>query len=178
MLNFIFGSPKLWFLSDLNTRLFFSIPSANVLYASVLASLKLLQASLKLSVDVRDILNIRSVKDNQFRWHFLKKFSPLFSDLIQIANEKDIEEWMMVQNYLWHALLFLFSGDLETAARLVSLEPSLKLDPKESLKELLLFSVSEPYFKLREMLGVTIPLNHWVKHDPIEYGLSLYVFLK
>ena len=54
---------------------------------------------------------------------------------------------------------FLLCNDLETAARMIqSLPPEgpTDLPPKEKIKEVVLFSVSEEYFRLRETLGIQI----------------------
>ena len=54
---------------------------------------------------------------------------------------------------------FLVCNDLEVARRMIQAIPPEgpnDLPPKDKLKELVLFSVSENYFKLREALGIQI----------------------
>jgi hypothetical protein len=56
----------------------------------------------------------------------------------------------------------LVCSDLETAQRMVASLPSAgpqDLPPKDKLKELVLFSVSEQYFRLREALGIQINIG-------------------
>jgi hypothetical protein len=50
------------------------------------------------------------------------------------------------------------SGDLEVAARMVSMEPVMVGGPqvKDKIKELVLYSISEDYFGVRSHLGLTI----------------------
>ncbi len=57
---------------------------------------------------------------------------------------------------------FLLCNDLEIAARMIQAEPPLgavDLTPKEKVEELVLFSVSEAYFRLREALGIQIQIS-------------------
>ncbi len=53
---------------------------------------------------------------------------------------------------------FLLCGDLEVAKKIIAAEPQLPgdLTPQEKLKELLVFSVSDAYFKVRAQLGLAI----------------------
>jgi tetratricopeptide (TPR) repeat protein len=53
---------------------------------------------------------------------------------------------------------FLMCNDLETAARLVQSEPMTvgMADPKEKIRDLIQWSISDEYFTLREQLGMTI----------------------
>jgi tetratricopeptide (TPR) repeat protein len=52
----------------------------------------------------------------------------------------------------------LLSGDLDVAKKIIAAEPQQpgELPPQERLKELIVFSASEPYFALRRALGVAI----------------------
>jgi ABC-type taurine transport system ATPase subunit len=57
---------------------------------------------------------------------------------------------------------FMLCNDLEIAARMLQAEPpmgAVDLTPKEKIQELILFSVSESYFKLREALGIQIQVR-------------------
>ena len=56
---------------------------------------------------------------------------------------------------------FLLCGDLATARKWSSAEPVTPndLSPQDKLKELLAFSVSEGYFKLRAELGLAIKVG-------------------
>ena len=53
---------------------------------------------------------------------------------------------------------FLLAGDLEIAKKIIAAEQPLPgdLSPAEKLKELLSFSVSEQYFRVRLALGISI----------------------
>ena len=53
---------------------------------------------------------------------------------------------------------FLVCGDLDLAARLIQSEPLTvgATEPKEKIKDLVQWSVSEAYFTLREQLGISV----------------------
>lgn len=74
----------------------------------------------------------------------------------------DIKRWMQTTELTACRAGFLLVNDLEVAARMISTEQSLgpnDLAPKDKVKELVLFSVSEQYFQLREALGITIQIG-------------------
>ena len=53
---------------------------------------------------------------------------------------------------------YLMCGDLDVAARLVQTEPVAvgSVEPKEKIRDLIQWTVSDEYFALREHLGLTI----------------------
>jgi hypothetical protein len=70
----------------------------------------------------------------------------------------DIKRWINTVELTGCRSGLLLSNDLEVAARMIQAESSTvdEIPPKEKIKELVLFSVSEQYFRLREALGITI----------------------
>ena len=68
--------------------------------------------------------------------------------------------WMMPDavDATSHRIGFVICGDLEVAARMVSMEPVVVGGPqvKDKIKELVLYSISEDYFAVRSHLGLTI----------------------
>ena len=78
-------------------------------------------------------------------------------ELRQVSTLEAIQDWMKgVECSISRAALAL-ADDLETAAMLLSAEPEASgLGPKERAQDLLTYAVSEPYFKLREHLGLSI----------------------
>jgi hypothetical protein len=54
------------------------------------------------------------------------------------------------------------ANNLDIAQRMIQLEPpmgAVELTPKEKVEDLVLFSVSENYFRLREALGIQIQVG-------------------
>ncbi len=78
---------------------------------------------------------------------------------MEAGGKSDVKKWMQSVELTGCRAGFLLANDLETAARMIqSLPPEgpTDLPPKEKIKEIVLFSVSESYFRLREALGITI----------------------
>ena len=78
---------------------------------------------------------------------------------MEAGGSTDIKKWMQAVELTGCRAGFLLCNDLETAARMVQALPPegpADLPPKEKIKELVLFSVSESYFRLREALGIQI----------------------
>jgi hypothetical protein len=73
----------------------------------------------------------------------------------------DLTTWLAASDLTATRAAFSLIGDFEVAARMVSTEQSAlsPLAPKERLKELLVFSVSEDYFAIRKQLGVEVQLT-------------------
>jgi hypothetical protein len=79
---------------------------------------------------------------------------------VEAGARTDIKRWLQAVELTACRAGFLVCNDLETAARMVTQLPAAAIDvpPKEKVKELVLFSVSEEYFRLREHLGIRIAL--------------------
>jgi tetratricopeptide (TPR) repeat protein len=80
---------------------------------------------------------------------------------VDAGAKTNIKRWLQAVELTSCRAGFLVCNDLETAARMVTQLPAagpVDLPPKEKVKELVLFSVSEEYFTLRERLGIRIAL--------------------
>ena len=80
---------------------------------------------------------------------------------VDAGARTDIKKWLQAVELTSCRAGLLVCNDLETAARMVTqlgAAGPVDLPPKEKVKELVLFSVSEEYFRLREQLGIRIPL--------------------
>ena len=86
----------------------------------------------------------------------LKKIGRRFADA---GARADIKAWMRSTELTAARAGFLMCNDIGIAARMVqSLQTvgAVELAPRERVQDLVLFSVSENYFRLREALGITI----------------------
>lgn len=75
------------------------------------------------------------------------------------GGRADLKVWMQMVELTAIRAGFLVCNDLEVARKMIQALPpegAIDLPPKDKLKELVLFSVSESYFKLREALGIQI----------------------
>jgi tetratricopeptide (TPR) repeat protein len=78
---------------------------------------------------------------------------------VEAGGRSDVKQWMRAVELTSCRAGFLLCNDLETAARMIQALPpegATDLPAKEKVKELVLFSVSESYFNLREALGIQI----------------------
>jgi hypothetical protein len=78
---------------------------------------------------------------------------------VESGARTDVKQWMRMVEVTGCRAGFLLSNSLEIAARMVQAEPpmgAVELTPKEKIEELLLFSVSDQYFRLRDALGIKI----------------------
>ncbi|MEM9188384.1 MAG: tetratricopeptide repeat protein [Myxococcota bacterium] len=78
---------------------------------------------------------------------------------VEAGGRTDVKQWVQSVELTGCRAGFLLCNDLETAARMIqSLPPEgpVDLPPKDKIKEVVLFSVSEEYFRLRQSLGITI----------------------
>ena len=75
------------------------------------------------------------------------------------GGRTDIKRWMQTVELTACRAGFLVANDLDVAQRMINALPpegSADLPPNDKVKEIVLFSVSESYFKLREALGIQI----------------------
>jgi tetratricopeptide (TPR) repeat protein len=81
---------------------------------------------------------------------------------VDAGARADIKRWMQCVELTACRTGFVLCNDLEIASRMIQAEPpmgAVDLTPKEKIQELILFSVSEPYFRLREALGIQIQVG-------------------
>ena len=87
-----------------------------------------------------------------------EQLGALVQRFMQNAPEVDLARWAHAVDATAYRLGFVICGDLEVAARLVSADPVLVggPQPKDKIKELVLFSISPEYFAIRKQLGLQI----------------------
>jgi tetratricopeptide (TPR) repeat protein len=78
--------------------------------------------------------------------------------MLQGGGSLDLKSWVAGVDMTADRVGFLVAHDLETAAELIKAtdDASASLPVRERLKELVLWSVSEDYFEVRQRLGITI----------------------
>lgn len=72
--------------------------------------------------------------------------------------DADLHRWSNAVDYTSSRAGFLMCNDLEIATRMVQAEPVAvgSVDPKDKIRDLVQWSVSDEYFTLRDFLGLTI----------------------
>ncbi len=81
---------------------------------------------------------------------------------VEAGAKVDIKEWIQAVELSACRAGFLVANDLDIAARMIAAEPSEgpgDMSVKEKVREMILFSVSEQYFRLRESLGIQLQIG-------------------
>jgi len=89
-------------------------------------------------------------------WH--EQLALVVQRFIQTKGQIDLGKWSQAVDLTSHRTGFLICNDLALAARFIQMEPATVggLSAKDKIKELVLYSISEEYFDLRQHLGITI----------------------
>jgi tetratricopeptide (TPR) repeat protein len=135
------------------------VPTVAELKIVFLAALKLVQPKFEVKADVAPAVA-------QYLQHLhravppqmIEQLAAVVQRFITAKGEADIHKWSNAVDMTATRAGFLICGDLEVATRLVQSEPvSIGVaDPKEKIRDLVLWSVSDEYFGLREHLGMQI----------------------
>ena len=135
------------------------VPTVAELKVVFLAALKLVHPKLEVKADVQqpveqylDLLK-RTVPPQA-----LEQLGAVVQRFVAGKGEADIHKWSNAVDMTATRAGFLICNDLDVAARLVQTEPvSIGVaDPKDKIRDLLLWSISEEYFVVREHLGLAI----------------------
>ena len=88
----------------------------------------------------------------------LEQLAVLVRKFAEAKSEVNLNKWWTATELTANRVGFVLCNDLEVAAKMVSTEPAEigSLPPKEKVKELVLYSVSEEYFQVRNQLGLSI----------------------
>ena len=135
------------------------LPTHGELRTLLLASIKMGVPEFKLPTDKTGVLEqwvrMLSSRIQPIEVEALSKFVRTF---LKAGENIDVKKWINAVELTGCRAGFLMCNDLEIAARMIQSENATvdEVPPKEKIKELVVFSVSEEYFKLREALGIAI----------------------
>jgi hypothetical protein len=89
---------------------------------------------------------------------WLEALHQVVKRFLQNAQEVDLVKWANAVEATGHRVGFILCADLEVAAKMVSMEPAVVGAPqaKDKIKELVLYSIAEEYFAVRQHLGTVI----------------------
>ncbi|MCY1010299.1 tetratricopeptide repeat protein [Nannocystis pusilla] len=83
----------------------------------------------------------------------------LMRRFVEAGGSTDVKKWALGTEITAYRIGFLLCDDLITAAHLISQEQAgfgSAMTPKDKIKELVLYSISEDYFKARKGIGVSV----------------------
>ncbi len=136
-----------------------ALPTNTELKTAFLSAIAMVKSDFPIPNDMRPVVQQylpEMQKRIQPQW--LEQLGLVVNRFMQNAPEIDLAKWGNAVEATAHRAGFVIAGDLEVAAKMVSMEPVLVGGPqvKDKIKELVLYSISEDYFAVRAHLGTTI----------------------
>ena len=108
--------------------------------------------------DIPEVDKILKHVSGKMHAGMLEQLAVLVRKFAESKSEVNLNKWWTATELTANRVGFALCNDLEVAAKMVSTEPAEigSLPPKEKVKELVLYSVSEDYFQVRNQLGLSI----------------------
>jgi hypothetical protein len=135
------------------------VPQVSELKAFFLAALKLVQPKIPVKDDMLVPVNERVALLHQFLPpQQMEQLAEVVRRFIASGAEVELHKWAIAVDYTSTRAGFLLCNDLETAVAQIMSEPIAvgSADPKDKVRDLIQWSVSEEYFELRSHLGLAI----------------------
>lgn len=136
------------------------LPTNTELKVALLSAIYLVRRDFPLPPDVGPMVAQQYAPEIQRRLNpaVFEQLAAVVQRFIQAAPQVDLAKWGHAVDATSHRAGFVVCGDLEVASRMVSAEPVTVGGPqvKDKIKELVLYSISEEYFAVRQQMGVTI----------------------
>jgi|GEM_PF-1247144 tetratricopeptide (TPR) repeat protein len=129
-------------------------PAPTVMRAVVLACLKVVDPGASIVGDLEEVNRLANIFRARLPAEQLEKLGGRLSELHEAAQDGAVERWLKGAELSANQAGLLVSNNLEIAAKLVA-TPS-DAGSKERLAQLLVYAVSEEYFKAREVVGLNI----------------------
>ena len=129
-------------------------PAPTVLRAVVLACLKVVDPGANIVGDLEEVNRLANIFRARMPAEQLEKLGGRLAELHEAAQDGAVERWLAGAELSVSQAGLLVGNNLEDAAMVVA-TPS-DDGSKERLAQLLVFAVSEDYFKARELVGLSI----------------------
>ena len=136
-----------------------ALPSNTDLKAAMLAAIVLVQPRFPVPPDIVPMVQAYVPEiQRRVQPQMQEQLGQVVARFMKDAPEINLAQWGFTVDYAAARAGFLISGDLETAARVVSSEPTVVGGPQVNNKvaDLVLYSISEEYFAARQALGLGI----------------------
>jgi len=156
-LTFIIGKHLAMYRGEHYIKTLF--PTVTELTVLLFAAMKLVQSDTPSPPDIEKQVMATAQTIKQFMQPVqLEGLKMVVKKFVADGAKANLKRWSQCVDITATRAGFLLCGDLEIAKKIIASEPQQPgdLPPQEKLKELLLFSVSEQYFALRQSLGIAI----------------------
>ena len=134
------------------------VPTGTGLKAWLFAAIKTCVPQFPLSADIMGPVDeaMNAMKPD-FQGVQKERLSSLVSKLIQTGAALDLKKWTASIDLTADRIGFLLAHDLQLATEVIrATEEGASVPGKERVKEVVLFSVSEEYFEIRQKLGIAV----------------------
>jgi tetratricopeptide (TPR) repeat protein len=135
-----------------------AVPTVSELKVVFLAALKLAAPGMPVKGDQAIIGQYVDAMRRGVPPAILEQLALVVQKFMQQKSEADINKWTQAVELTAHRAGFVLCNDLETAAKMVSTEPVPVggMSAKDKIRELVLYSIGEEYFTIRQHLGLNI----------------------
>ena len=135
------------------------VPSGTGLKAWLFAAIKMIAPQFPIAAEMEGpVTEARQSLERSLHGQARDQLARIVAKLIQAGGALDLKKWLGGIDMTADRAGFVCAHDLETAVEIIkaSDEASSAIPPQDRLKELVLYSVSEPYFKLRKKLKISV----------------------
>jgi hypothetical protein len=135
------------------------VPTVAELKVVFLAALRLVNPKLEVRPDVaQPVAQYVDLLKKLVPPQMLEQLGVVVQRFVGAKGEADLHKWSNAVDMTATRAGFLVCNDFDVSARLVQTEPVSvgSVDPKEKIKDLINWSISDEYFGLREHLGLVI----------------------
>ena len=134
------------------------VPTGTGLKAWLFAAIKLCVPQFPVSVDLQgQVADAMAAMAQDFHGAAKDQLASVVSKLLQAGGALDLKKWVASIDLTADRVGFLLAHDLQLTTEVIrGTEESSSAPVKERMKDIVLFSVSEEYFALREQLSITV----------------------
>jgi tetratricopeptide (TPR) repeat protein len=134
------------------------VPTGTGLKAWLFAAIKLCVPQFPVSPDLQGQVNdAMHAMSQDFAGAEKDKLASVVSKLLQAGGALDLKKWVAAIDLTADRVGFLLAHDLQLTTEVIrSTEDATSVAVKERMKDIVLFSVSEEYFALRQKLSITV----------------------
>ncbi len=134
------------------------VPQVSQLKAFVIAAIKRVQPNIPVPPEMAPALPSYMQILDAMAPAALEHLSMVVSQLLQSQADLNTNKWVRGVDFSTTRVGFLMCNDLEVAARLIQAEAMTigMADPREKIRDLIEWAISEEYFTLREQIGLRV----------------------
>jgi len=135
------------------------IPSNTELSVWVMAAIRMVMPQFNVPPDKLQLVEQFMGPLNQhLPFQAREHLTMVVQNFIKQKSQLDIAKWAQAVDLTSHRAGLIIANDLSLAARFIGQEPTTVggMQPKDKVKELLMYAISPAYFELRQLLGIAI----------------------